>query len=421
MSGTIDCKERVQVKMKSKGRVSPVSDGSITTVPGIRASGIHSGLKKEKEDLALFCSDTEAVAAGVFTRNLVQAAPVLLCRERIGRPVRAIVVNSGNANACTGEEGMRNAREMARLTGEALGITPSQVLVCSTGVIGRQLPMPVVRAGIAHAATALTSGQEGGRAAARAILTTDLFSKEAVYRVDLPGGSTFYLAGMAKGAGMIAPDMATMLAFLVTDAQISSTLLGAYFRRAVDNSFNLITVDGDTSTNDSAIILANGVSGLKIVAGELSGELFQEALQRVCLDLAGAIVRDGEGTTKVIALTIKGAPDREAARILAMRVLNSPLVKTSFYGEDANWGRILSALGTAGIQFDPSLVDIYLGSVQVAAAGAEIYFSETAARAVLSRKEIPVVVDLKAGETILTAWGADLSHDYVSINSHYRS
>lgn len=407
--------------MQNEAQVHPVPTGTITTVPGIRASGIYCGLKKGKEDLALLCSDTEAVAAGVFTCNLVQAAPVVLCRERIGHPVRAIVANSGNANACTGAEGMHNAREMARLTGEALGVDPAQVLVCSTGVIGRQLPMAKIRTGIARAAVALTDGREGGRAAAGAILTTDTVPKEAAYRVVLPGGSTFYLAGMAKGAGMIAPDMATMLAFLATDVRISSTLLEVFFRRAVDDSFNLITVDGDTSTNDSAIILANGVSGVEIVSGELSGALFEEALRKVCLDLAKAIVCDGEGTTKVIALTIKGAPDHEAARVLAMRVLNSPLVKTAFYGEDANWGRILSALGTAGVNFDPARVNIYLGPVQVAAAGAGLCFNEAAARAVLGQKEIPVTVDLQAGEAGLTAWGADLSHDYVSINSHYRS
>ncbi len=408
------------MKMQNEERIWPIPGGTITDVQGIRASGIYCGLKKEKRDLALLCSDTEAVAAGVFTRNLVQAAPVVLCRERIGHPVRAIVVNSGNANACTGKEGMRHAREMAQLAGEALGVDPSRVLVCSTGVIGQQLPMEKVRTGVARAAAALTAGREGGRTAAEAILTTDTVPKQAAYRLTLPGGS-FHLAGMAKGSGMIAPHMATMLAFLVTDAQISRALLEAYFREAVDGSFNLITVDGDTSTNDSAIILANGASGVEIAAGELSGELFREALQRVCLDLAGAIVRDGEGTTKVIALTIKGAPDREAARVLAMQVLNSSLVKTAFYGEDANWGRLLSALGTGGVHFDPSRVDIYLGPVQVAAAGVGLCFDEDAARAVLSRKEVPVVVDLRAGEAELTAWGSDLSHEYVSINSSYRS
>lgn len=393
---------------------------SITAVRGLRAAGVHCGLKKKERDLALICSDYPAAAAGVFTRNLVQAAPVRLCRERIGKPVRAVVVNSGIANSCTGEEGMRNAREMASLAAAALGLSPEEVLVCSTGVIGEQLPMEKIRAGIKQAATALSAEHEGGAAAAEAILTTDTAVKQTAYRAWLPAGS-FSLAGMAKGSGMICPDMATMLAFFFTDACISRSLLQRLFREAVNCTFNLITVDGDTSTNDTALILANSAAGVEIVEGEASADLFAALLRQACLDLARKIVRYGEGATKVIELTVEGAPDLASARRLARTVLNSALVKTAFYGEDANWGRIIAALGRAGVDFDPSRVEIYLGDVRVAGAGCAVPFDEAAAKSVLQREEVPVLVRLHAGRHRVTAWGSDLSHDYVSINSNYRS
>jgi glutamate N-acetyltransferase/amino-acid N-acetyltransferase len=398
-----------------------IDQASITAVRGFKAAGISCGIKKESKDLALVYSDTTAVAAGVFTRNLVQAAPVLLCRERIDNPIRGIVINSGNANACTGEEGMRNAVEMAALAARRLDVPPEQVLICSTGVIGAQLPMDKVRAGINTAARALSSEPQAGLAAAEAIITTDYGPKQVAYRGYLPAGS-FFLAGMAKGAGMICPDMATMLAFLFTDVNISRSLLKRIFREAADRTFNLISVDGDTSTNDTALILANGAAlGVEITGGAPSEELFAEMVYRACRDLACQIVLDGEGATKLITLTIQGAPDATAARTLARSVLNSLLVKTAFFGEDANWGRILAALGYAGIAFDPAGVDIFLGPVQVAAAGQAVPFREAEVKAVLQRREIPVLVDLHAGDGTVTALGSDLSHAYVSLNSNYRS
>jgi glutamate N-acetyltransferase/amino-acid N-acetyltransferase len=393
----------------------------ITAVQGIKAAAVHCGLKKRRRDLALICSMHECAAAGVFTRNRVQAAPVKLCRDGIAGPIRAVVVNSGNANACTGEAGMQSARRMAALTAVSLGLSPAQVLVCSTGVIGKQLPMDRVERGIVKAAAALSDEPKAGREAAGAILTTDTVTKEVAYRGSL-GGVTFHLAGMAKGSGMICPDMATMLAFLFTDLSISRPLLQRLFQEAVDRTFNLITIDGDTSTNDTALLLANGAAGApEITAGShLCGD-FARLIEEACRDLACQIVADGEGITKVITLTLRGAPDPLSARTLARAVLNSPLVKTAFYGEDANWGRILAALGYAGVDFDPSGVDIFLGPLQVAAKGEAVAFRESEARSILQQKEIPVLVDLNAGNFTLTAWGSDLSHNYVSINSNYRT
>lgn len=407
--------------MKGKTTFEKMDGPSITVVPGIRAAAVNCGLKKKKSDLALVCSESEAVAAGVFTSNRVQAAPVTLCREGIGAPVRALVVNSGNANACTGEAGMKSAREMAALAAAPLGLAPEQVLVCSTGVIGQQLPMEKIAAGIGEAATKLSAEIEAGHRAACAIMTTDRVTKEVAYR-GYCEGSPFHLAGMAKGSGMICPDMATMLAFFYTDLAIPRPLLQQLLQEAVDDSFNLITIDGDTSTNDTVLLLANGAAGLaEVSAGSELCRTFAGMLGEACRELAYRIVSDGEGVTKVITLELEGAPDRAAARTLARTVLNSPLVKTAFYGEDANWGRILAALGYAGVEFDPGRVDIFLGPVQVAAKGGAIAFQESEASAVLAQREITVRVELNSGDSSLTAWGTDLSHDYISINSSYRS
>ncbi len=396
-------------------------DGGLDIVQGIKTSGISCGLKNGKKDLAIIYTELPAAAAGVFTRNLVQAAPVRLCRERIGNLVRAIVVNSGNANACTGEVGLRNAYEMTQLVGRNLKINPEQVLVCSTGVIGQQLDMEKIRTGISRAADALTVESSGAGGAAEAILTTDTVIKQVAYQARLSRG-TVNLAGIAKGSGMIAPNMATMLAFLVTDARISKELLQKFFIRAVNSTFNLITVDGDTSTNDTALLLANSASGVEIKREEeASCDLFYQMLEQACYQLAYKIVADGEGSTRVIALTVSGAPDVPSARLLAKAVLNSSLVKTAFYGEDANWGRIMSALGNAGVDFNPEKIDIYLGPVQVAANGETFIFDEQAALKVLQQSKISVRVDLHAGQAEATAWGTDLSPEYIKINSSYRS
>ncbi len=394
---------------------------AITAVRGIKAAAVHCGLKKRKLDLALIYSSSECAAAGVFTRNRVQAAPVKLCRSGIAGPIRTLVVNSGNANACTGEAGMQNARKTAELAAAPLGLSPAEVLVCSTGVIGLQLPMEKIERGIARAAAVLASGFKSAEAASRAILTTDTVPKVAAYRGSA-GGRTFHLAGMAKGSGMICPDMATMLAFFFTDLAVPRPLLQRLLQQAVDRSFNLITIDGDTSTNDTVLLMANGAAGAaEIAPGSPQCSAFAALLEEACRDLAYRIVADGEGVTKVITLTLQGAPDLPSARALARTVLNSPLVKTAFYGEDANWGRILAALGYAGVEFDPAGVDIYLGSLQVASRGGALPFRESEAKSILQQKEIPILINLKGGGASLTAWGTDLSHNYVSINSSYRT
>jgi len=396
---------------------------SITAVPGFQAAGVACGLKNSKKDMAVICSEKETRAAGVFTQNLVQAAPVKLCKEHIKNPVRAVVVNSGNANACTGEQGRRDAYKMAEKVAEGLNLNPSQVLVCSTGVIGEPLAMDKVGAGIDQALTSLGRGEEFDTAAAEAILTTDTKIKRSAYRCNLPAGD-FHLAGIAKGSGMICPNMATMLAFLVTDVNIEQALLQELFSEAANKTFNAITVDGETSTNDTALILAGGGSNkdeVEIKEGSEACEQFKALLEQVCRELAFQIVEDGEGLTKVINLTIKGAPDEEKGRIMARSVLNSPLVKTAFYGEDANWGRILAALGYSGVDFDPGKTDIFIGACQLARDGGAVPFSEVEMKTILQKKDIEVVVDLKQGPAEVKAWGTDMSHEYIRINSSYRS
>ncbi len=393
--------------------------GGITAVRDIDASGVHCGLKESGEkDLALLYSRRPATAAAVFTTNKFKAAPLHVTEKHLPYPVRAIVINSGVANACTGEKGLADALYTAGIAAGELGLQQEEVLVASTGVIGVHLPMEKISRGIARAAQKLSP--RGGGEAAQAMMTTDTHSKESACRV-VAGGKSFVLAGMAKGAGMICPDMATMLAFLATDAQLKQDALQRALHSAVKQSFNLITVDGDTSTNDLVILLANGATGLEVEEGSLLWEPFNRALLQVCQELAYMIVSDGEGATKVIKLTVKGAPDYEAARRLARAILNSPLVKTAFFGEDANWGRIMTALGCAGVNFDSRRVDVFLGPVQVAAGGEGIYFDETLAKQVFSQKEIPVLVDLHLGTSMLTAWGCDLSYEYIKINSAYRS
>ncbi len=397
-----------------------IESRNLTTAAGFQAVGLHCGLKKEKKDLALVYSGINTAAAGVFTRNLVQAAPVNLCRTRLENPIRAIVVNSGNANACTGERGQTDAEEMAATAAEALHIDARQVLVCSTGVIGVPLPINTVKEGIKNAAVGLGRGPQFDTDVAEAILTTDTSIKQSACRCAVPGAE-FYLAGIAKGSGMICPNMATMLAFLVTDAKIERTFLQALFNETTDDSFNLITVDGETSTNDTALILANGAAGVEI---EKKGELlrtFKEMLNHVCGELALQIVEDGEGLTKLITVTVTGAPEKSGARMMARTVLNSPLVKTAFYGEDANWGRIITALGYAGVDFAPDRVDIFIGPYQVAADGCAVSFDEAKMKETLGRKNISVLIDLKSGPVEVTARGTDLSHEYININSSYRS
>jgi len=397
--------------------------GGVTAPAGFTAAGVCADIKGKggtKKDVALLASRVPCTAAGVYTTNLVKAAPVLLTRERTeaGR-LQAVVANSGNANACTGEQGLRDAAEMARLAAEALGISPELVGVASTGVIGVPLPMDRVAAGIAAAAAALS--EEGGDDAALAIMTTDTFPKQTAVQVTI-GGATVTIGAMAKGSGMIHPNMATMLGFVTTDADVDAAALRSALQEATERSFNMITVDGDTSTNDMVVVLANGLAGNpRITADSVHYREFADALAAVLIHLAKEIARDGEGATKLIEVRVKGAPTLADARKAARSVCGSNLVKAAVFGEDANWGRVLAALGYSGAQFDPAKVDLWLGDVQMMRAGEPLAFDEETAARVLSRKEVVFTADLHAGDAEATAWGCDLTYDYVKINGSYRT
>lgn len=406
-------------------RFARVPGGGVTSPAGFAAAGVHCGLKKQKPDLAMVRSEAPCALAGVFTKNVVAAAPVLHGRAMVktGR-ARAVVVNAGNANACTGAQGYENAQETARLAAEALGLASDEVVVSSTGVIGYQLPMDKIRRGVRLAAEALSA--DGGDAAARAILTTDTFTKQIAVRLTL-GGRTVTVGGMSKGSGMIHPDMATMLGFVTTDAAVSPECLQLILKDIADRTFNMITVDGDTSTNDSLFCLANGLAGnpeIRDVADEGFGE-FYDALYTVCRFLAVEIARDGEGATKLVSVIVRGAATEADARTVAKSICGSNLVKTAVFGEDANWGRVLAAAGYSGVVFDPYGVDIAIsstgGRVVVAQAGSGISFSEEEALRVLKEAEIAFEVDLSEGDASAVAWCCDFSYDYVRINADYRS
>ncbi|MDN5347835.1 MAG: glutamate N-acetyltransferase / amino-acid N-acetyltransferase [Clostridia bacterium] len=399
-----------------------VIEGGVTAPLGFKAAGVHAGLKKEKLDLALLTSEVPAAAAAVYTKNKVKAAPLMVTREHLKHGyARAVVVNSGNANACTGEQGLRDARFMAEVTAAVLHIPVREVVVASTGVIGVPLPMDKVEAGIRAAAANLS--REGGVAAAEAILTTDTCTKEVAVALEL-GGRTVHIGAMAKGSGMIHPNMATMLAFLTTDLRLEPEILQRALSAVTEKTFNMVTVDGDTSTNDMVVILANGLAGNASLSVE-EHACFREALEFVCCRLARMIARDGEGATKLIEVQVYNAPSEADARRLARAVAGSNLVKAAVFGADANWGRIITAAGYSGAEMNPERVDIYLasraGREQVAANGAGLPFSEERAAAILAEEEITIILDLKLGSARATAWGCDLTYDYVRINAAYRT
>lgn len=406
------------IGMTGKWEVVP---GGVTAPKGFRAAGVVAQVRKRgRRDLALIYSKVTAVASALYTQNQVKAAPVLVTREHLaGGRAQAIVVNSGIANACTGEQGVSDARRMALLTGELLGIAPEHVVVASTGVIGVPLPMEKIAEGIRRAARELSATGSGD--AAEAIMTTDTTPKEYAVRFSC-GGKVVTVGGIAKGSGMIHPNLATMLAFITTDAAVSPEALDDALRWAGDRSFNAITVDGDTSTNDMVICLANGLAGNEQIMGsEPEFFLFRDALLEVCRELAKMIARDGEGATKFLEVRVKGARSEEEGRMIARAVASSNLVKTALFGEDANWGRIISAAGNAGVHFDPNRVDIYLGDLRVAARGTGLSFDEERARSILEGREVFVTIDLKQGDAEAVAWGCDLSFDYVRINAQYRT
>lgn len=400
--------------------------GGVTAAAGFVAGGLHAGLKKcpDKKDLAIIHSLAPAVVGAVFTQNKFAAAPVNWCRQVVaGGRALAVVVNSGNANACTGAEGAANAAEMAAVCGKALQAPPEQVLVCSTGVIGVQLPMPLLREGIATCAAQLST--QGGQAAAEAIMTTDLYCKETAVSYQYQG-KTVTVGGIAKGSGMIHPNMATMLCFITTDLQIEAAALQQAVKEAADASFNMVTVDGDTSTNDSMLVLANGQAGNETVqAGGAGYAEFVQALTLVAARLARLMAYDGEGATKLLECQVCGAPSLQDARLAAKAVVGSSLVKAAFYGEDANWGRIACAAGYSGAQFDTAKVNLRLqsaaGEIELMRDGSGLVFDEEAAKQILQEREIFIKLDLGSGEYQATSWGCDLSHEYVNINADYRS
>ncbi|NOZ26527.1 MAG: bifunctional glutamate N-acetyltransferase/amino-acid acetyltransferase ArgJ [Chloroflexi bacterium] len=411
--------------------MQPIDTPSVTSVPGFLAAGVAAGIKPPPDlDLALVVSEVPCTAAAVFTQNRFAAAPVLYDRTVIGfnpSGIQAVVINSGCANACTGTEGMANARRMAEMAERALGLEAHSCLVMSTGVIGTQLPMDKVQRGIQDAVPELR--RSGGQDAARAIMTTDTRPKTAGVTAEIKG-ATVTVAGMCKGAGMIHPNMATMLALVCTDAAITADALDVALRRAVDVSFNAVTVDGDTSTNDTVVVLANGLAGNDPIHETSSPEFaaFEEALRAVCVDLAQQIARDGEGATKFVAITVNGAADDADARRVAKAIANSPLVKTALYGGDANWGRILCAVGYSGAEVDPSRAGLFIASqkagldwLQIVDQGQPTAYEEEEAAARFAQSEIDIRVELGLGDGHATVWTCDLSHGYVDINAHYRT
>ena len=394
--------------------------GGITAPQGFLASGIYAGIKRTKKlDLAVIYSEKDAVASGVFTTNRIKAHPVILTQKQIKKGlIRAVIVNSGNANACAGIQGMTDAKEMVELTANALSIDKGMVCVASTGVIGEPLPMDRIRPAINTCVEGLS--ENGGEDAALAIMTTDTFPKEVAVREKL-GGKVVTIGGIAKGSGMIYPRMATMLAFISTDVVIGKEVLNDIFKRAVDQSFNKITVDGDTSTNDMAICLANGMAGNKLMVGK-DLKKFEEMLTYVCKSLSKMIVKDGEGATKLVEIRVKGAKDEEDAEKVGFAVANSSLVKTALFACDPNWGRIMAAIGYSGAYVREENVSITFGDINLVSNGAGLGKSvERKVIEVMNNREYTITIDLNAGDAEATILTTDLSYEYVKINVAYRS
>ena len=393
----------------------------ITFPRGFLASGVEACIKRQTRDLAVVYSEYPCQAAGVFTTNKVQAACVGHSRRVVENgPVRALVVNSGNANACTGAQGEEDTRQMARLVAGELKVEPQEVLVASTGVIGTNLPMDRIAKGISEACSNLSA--DGGDNASAAIMTTDTFPKLAGVEFEL-GGRAVRMGAMAKGSGMIHPNMATMLVFITTDAAVTCECLQQALQESAAISFNMISVDGDTSTNDMAVIMANGQARNDMIDNPASEgySIFKQALDQVTITLAKLIARDGEGATRLIEVEVAGARSDQDARTVARAIVSSNLFKAAVYGQDANWGRIICAAGYSGADINPDTVDIWLGRQQVAQNGGGIPFDEELAREDLAGEVVRVKLALNQGNGMATAWGCDLTYDYVKINASYRS
>ncbi len=402
-----------------KARIEFISGGMVTSPRGFCAGATYAGIKKRAKynlDLGILFSETPCMTAAMFTTNKVKSASVMLNQERLknGRAV-ALIANSGCANSSTGEPGLADAAEMAALAAQAIGAEPEDVLVASTGVIGQPLPMPLIR----EAVTQIALSPEGGHDFAKAIMTTDTVPKEAAVAVQV-GDIRFIIGGVAKGSGMIHPNLATMFCFLTTDAEVEMEFLHSALHQAVDISLNMVSVDGDTSPSDTVLLMANGrAKNQPISAGNPLAEVFQQALNQICVHLAKAIARDGEGATKLIEVTVSGAGNLADARLAARTVVTSPLVKSAVHGADPNWGRILVAVGRSGADLEQSKVDLYIGDINVLKGGRPQPYSEASVVQVFSQNEVPIRVNLNLGTASATAWGCDLSEEYVTINSQY--
>lgn len=402
--------------------------GGVTAAKGFLAAGVEAGIKyQNRKDMAMVYSKTPCRAAGVFTTNVVKAAPVLWDKEVVESEweAQAIVVNSGIANACTGKLGYEYCRETAGAAADALEISPQSVLICSTGVIGMQLPMEKMTEGVRMLAKAIKPGEEAGTDAAKAIMTTDTRNKQVAVKVMI-GGKEVTIGGMCKGSGMIHPNMCTMLAFVTTDVNISKKLLQEALSADVQDTFNMVSVDGDTSTNDTLLVLANGQAGNpEITEKGADYDAFVEALHYVNETLAKKIAGDGEGATALFEVKVIHADNKGDAKTLAKSVITSSLTKAALFGHDANWGRILCALGYSGAKFDPEAIELYLessaGKILIFKDGMAADYSEEEATRILSCSEVTALVDMKMGEAEATAWGCDLTYDYVKINADYRS
>lgn len=402
--------------------------GGVTAAQGFEAAGVEASIKyQNRKDMAMVYSTVPCTAAGVFTSNVVKAAPVLWDKEVISHSpyAQAVIVNSGIANACTGKEGYDCCRRTAGKAAQVLGISEDAVLVASTGVIGWQLPVDKIEAGIKALAAAKSASAEAGTLAAEAIMTTDTISKQAAVQIEL-GGKTVTVGGMCKGSGMIHPNMCTMLAFVTTDADISKELLQEALREDVTDTFNMISVDGDTSTNDTLVVLANGLAGNpKITVKNEDYEKFKEALHYIDTTLAKMMAGDGEGATALFETKVIHADTKENARKLSKSVVCSSLTKAMIYGHDANVGRIMCALGYSGVDFDPEKVELFCEDdtkrIQICKDGMLTDYDEEEATKILSSPEVRVIVDMKMGEEEATAWGCDLTYDYIKINADYRS
>ncbi|MDQ6673685.1 MAG: bifunctional glutamate N-acetyltransferase/amino-acid acetyltransferase ArgJ [Chloroflexota bacterium] len=394
-----------------------IVDGSATSATGFRAGALAAGIKASgKPDLGIWTADVDCVAAATFTPNKFAAAPVLLSRERVrGGTARAVVFNAGNANACNGPQGLDDAREMTRLAAEHLGVAPELLLVASTGIIGVPVPMDRVRAGLPR----VQVRPDGGHEAAQAIMTTDTRPKECAVGVEIDGHQV-RIGAMTKGVGMIHPNMATMLAFIGTDASLDAAFASEALKRAVDRTFNMISVDGDTSTNDSCFLLANGLSGAPtLTASSADAERFAAALEAVCTDLARKMAADGEGASKLLQVDVTGAASEGDARAAARAVVGSSLVKAALHGADPNWGRVLCAVGNSTAQVDAARAALWIGGVQVARDGVGTGASKADASAEMNGAEVFMRVDLGVGTGAARAWGCDLTEAYVVENSAY--